>query len=1736
MGHKKSQKKVYKQAGFGRWLKSAALITLVAFTVNTVCQDFAYAARSTINTAKFREMPDTANTVRSVFSIADFHVPEYLGEVKDRFNLSSEQKHAFNPNNSDQQSTIIHIQDAHCNYDAQHKIAEIIGYLSRTYDVTEINLEGGEGEYDLSIFTDVKDGDIREQVADSFVKDGELNGAEFYAIQNPGKVNLWGVEDPQLYVKNLNVYRDIAEEKDNIDRLLKNFNNLLNNFKIHIFNKELIEFDTQQVAFKNNNLNLKEYIDILEKLAQRQNIELIKYPNIGLLLQTIDIEKKIDFKEANRDREKIIDTLKRDLSKTELEELFRKVFQFKCEKLSREDFYNYLAHKARCIGIDVEKFSNLLGYRFYTATYDNIDKAKLFEEMESLEEKLKDRFAVNPEQKQLFHLSKNFAIIKAMLNVQLTKRDYEYYSSHKTDFDIQNFTSFIAQNSFRYKLSAKADENVVLLNDYIRKADKFYEYSFKRDSAFLKNIRSNTKNKVAVLITGGFHTDNLCALMKEQNISYVSIMPKFKNPPQYKSPYFRILEGGLPKEDKNIAQKLGISMIAIVSSNSILGDKVRAKKKDVIRIIATMRIADKEGKKGIVVDGEYFDLNWNIINSSTVESHGEFKTVSFMESTWKETRKSILEERVQPVAAKKDTTVKPSSGVKVRQTHITATVMRIIRKVCDKGKVLWNRLKEVKWSKKDFLLIFIAFRLLLILAFPANSPAVSTDFDNITDTQELALKIPFDPHSIKPHLELNFDNTTDTDRLTLRFPLDFNIIQPYCDFGYIKGGRKTAIDNVPYLSFGLKGVYDKDAVIIGGELKGSWLDLGTKTYQGDEYSNDTRAGSSSLYGAQRFQSPIDNLYLSFSGAVECGGAVERRYKSWWGQVATGTRLDYQNDDLPINIGVYAIKEWDVKRKSVNSAGRFFNSAYFYDSENIIGLTFTYYFAKERQLNLGLERSILPTVEKMSVSGRVDDLIYGDVELELSRQDSNHILWPKMKEVKLGYTGPSVWISPNIEARLSGGIGFAKKKWGAYSEDELFGRINLELLFDFYQQKKKGTVKTVVVGGMLPKVTSPQDKAFPSDSVYATYSELLLNGGRGSYDDFVRFLKELKEHDWVDDILEQVAIYGGLLGEKYEEGSHGFSPEEVYNNLINGEPVGNCADIHSALAKTLNGAGIEAGSLEVLAPDPDGGSHILTWASLKKNNSIIGYELITPVGTKNPEDLVNSFSLRNGTVGWSNSVFDHNGFWVGDITEGTSSQILHETFEAGNGKSAADMADEALKRVQSHKKNAFRIDKGKKGNFIGKLFKDREAIDQRKEGVVAKEEAGWLVFYDCNDNILYTKDGKEARVKLTSRVKEIDGQTIRIIGDNENIRGFGSVEGIQYLTEFLLNEKIARYHEKMESLYAETPQKLPTVEIDNELIRLNAHTYLRGCGKEIRKAYRELITEGRNPDNKPLQDLMLALDQKMTKRKVTKEEIVLIRYNIEQGEKGKARLYGRQDKEFEEEANERLTAKIRYERLTQEERVKEISKTLTSVFGRVRFPKKKTIILMPRPEDEVLFGEVMKAWKWARTRIKNEYNMGNILVRFYDKTNRMDVLQKTQSDLEKNSDAYAMVYAKEEMYDQIDKGIKAFSLEAEKRIGCVKERIDDGELELIMVGTHVVLAQGLIDLLRNDYEHDENRHTLIDNIANLLFFLTGGDENVYRMFKKNPKSIFKKDFLLRIKPFSEELEQHLLAVEEVSISL
>ena len=539
--------------------------------------------------------------------VETFTLPSHLGEVK----YSS---------TGDPGRIIIHIQDAHANHYAQSKIASIIEYLSNEYGVKMVNLEGGVGEYDLSIFTNITGGAIRREVADYFLKKGEINGAEFFAANNPGRIELWGIEDRNLYLANLKVYRDSLKYKDEVDKYLKELSHIIDNLKRHIYDAELLKIDMNYGAYKTKSIEFREYLEFLIEAAGSHGIKIEDFPNIHLLEQSMEKEALVDFKKANDERNMLIDELKAKSSRATIRDIVAKTLDFKTRKISSKAFYNYLFDLAESSRIDIKKFPTLGNYIDYVSTFEAVDRFKLIEEMDDLESVIKEDVFTSQEQRTLSLLSKNLILLNNIFDIRLNRTDYQYYLDNKGSFDAQNFISFIQKEAPKHRIMARPSESIFRLDIYRDDLAKFFDFSFMRDEVFLKNMKYSRipgGMEAAILMTGGFHTENLCRLFEEKGVSYVSVMPKFKSAKGYESPYFQLLAG----ETTSLQSILGsviaqASMLQVASHLSKgLAEEVWGRTgTDAFKVAVMMRELVARGYniglKYADAEGEYFvDIN-----------------------------------------------------------------------------------------------------------------------------------------------------------------------------------------------------------------------------------------------------------------------------------------------------------------------------------------------------------------------------------------------------------------------------------------------------------------------------------------------------------------------------------------------------------------------------------------------------------------------------------------------------------------------------------------------------------------------------------------------------------------------------------------------------------------------------------------------------------------------------------------------------------------------------------------------------------------------------------------------------------------------------------------------------------------------------------------------------------------------------------------------------------------------
>ncbi|MCK4463843.1 MAG: hypothetical protein KAU58_05990, partial [Candidatus Omnitrophica bacterium] len=365
-----------------------------------------------------------------------------------------------------------------------------------------------------------------------------------FASLNPDRLTVKGLEDPELYDKNLNVYRESLAFKDKVNKYLKILRHFIENLKSPIFSKKIKELDEKKTAYDDSKNKLKDYVIYLGDISRTDNIRINKFQNLSKLLKLIEEEEKINFKRAEKEREILLELLTEKLSKIEIASLVEKSIEFKKSNISPPDFYEYFFRKANSCNIDMSKYPNLLKYKAYLDKYDNVEKDVFFEEIFDVERYIADNLFRADDERELFYLSDDLSILNKLFSVSLTRRLYDYYCQKKDELKTGKFIRFIKEKASWYNMSASINPEVEKLDVYRDKIGNFYQYSFERDEVFIKNLDKYSRNKKALfMVTGGFHTENMIGLLKKNGYSYVLITPKIIT--QKDSPYFHLLAGSL---------------------------------------------------------------------------------------------------------------------------------------------------------------------------------------------------------------------------------------------------------------------------------------------------------------------------------------------------------------------------------------------------------------------------------------------------------------------------------------------------------------------------------------------------------------------------------------------------------------------------------------------------------------------------------------------------------------------------------------------------------------------------------------------------------------------------------------------------------------------------------------------------------------------------------------------------------------------------------------------------------------------------------------------------------------------------------------------------------------------------------------------------------------------------------------------------------------------------------------
>ncbi len=246
---------------------------------------------------------------------------------------------------------LIHIQEAHANYDAQTNIRNILEHLSKNYGVKLILLEGAGNKLHPELFNFFpKDKELNGAITDSLMKAGQLTGAEVFMINNLGEretgnverknavergtnnaivrrsprsvrrtesVTAFGVENAGAYAENREAYRNVYEDRKLTESFLDAFYRQWQKSADQALNKPLREFLDNETAFEEERLPLQDWMGFLKTAAARDlkldldNVrEQRDWPVLVRYFRLRSLDGKIDLAKTEKEKQEFFNMLK----------------------------------------------------------------------------------------------------------------------------------------------------------------------------------------------------------------------------------------------------------------------------------------------------------------------------------------------------------------------------------------------------------------------------------------------------------------------------------------------------------------------------------------------------------------------------------------------------------------------------------------------------------------------------------------------------------------------------------------------------------------------------------------------------------------------------------------------------------------------------------------------------------------------------------------------------------------------------------------------------------------------------------------------------------------------------------------------------------------------------------------------------------------------------------------------------------------------------------------------------------------------------------------------------------------------------------------------------------------------------------------------------------------------------------------------------------------------------------
>ena len=455
------------------------------------------------------------------WAVSSFDITPEHGMIKEEFGISRY---------SSEGKTIVYIQDAHCNYEAQKNIANILEYLIKEHGIKMVFVEGGVEDSSLSFLRGYGSKKARKSIAEEKLREGKISGEEYLNIVSDLNFEIYGIEKAYLYNQQRNALLKVDKYKKDLLEFAGDIEWVTKQLKEKIYSDKLRDLEAKRKAYENNEITLISYIGYLNDLCSKHNVRTSSYFDFSRLAEAASLERTIYYDSIGKEANSLLNRIVENSSEVEKASLLDEASSLEGKGQKQVyDFYIKIRTLAERKYLSLEPYQNFKNFTTFLKAFDSVNMDEIFSDIIGVNRAITLEIVDTADQLDLVDIDFGLGLFKKIVNIKLDKSEFDIYKERNELIKPESWVKSLSKMASKYKVWVNLTKDTSKIEEAKGELERFYNLAFKRDVVFVEKIFSQMEEKgidKAVLITGGFHSQNLQTLLEQGGARGVIVYPK----------------------------------------------------------------------------------------------------------------------------------------------------------------------------------------------------------------------------------------------------------------------------------------------------------------------------------------------------------------------------------------------------------------------------------------------------------------------------------------------------------------------------------------------------------------------------------------------------------------------------------------------------------------------------------------------------------------------------------------------------------------------------------------------------------------------------------------------------------------------------------------------------------------------------------------------------------------------------------------------------------------------------------------------------------------------------------------------------------------------------------------------------------------------------------------------------------------------------------------------------------